>query len=168
MAELVRNQNAIRKAQDEVRKVNGKRWKLKRKWSSSTSICQIHIEQDTDIAPSTSMQHGGINGYSIRQKTRAFVNVWVIGKTQKSSVQIGSLGAWLTTRGTVSIHSSWCRTKGWSWDTVCRGMWNLYMQVFFILLTENCHWERRKKMQTWEKPPDLQHTRKLFWAVWHR
>lgn len=89
MAELARNQNVMRKAQDEVRKVIGKNGMVKESDLPQLQYVKFIVNETMRLHPPVpllipreTIQLCEINGYSIRPKTRVFVNVWAIGRDE--------------------------------------------------------------------------------------
>lgn len=89
MAELARNQIVMRKAQDEVRKVIGKKGKVEESDLPQLQYVKFVVNETLRLHPPLSllipretMQHCKINGYNVRPKTRVFVNAWAIGRDE--------------------------------------------------------------------------------------
>ncbi|EHA8588280.1 Cytochrome P450 71A1 [Cocos nucifera] len=91
MTELLMNQRALKRAQDEVRSVVGKRRVV-----SETDVPQLHYLNAVIkeifrmhppapvLVPRESMEQVTIDGYEIPAKTRIFVNAWAIGRDPES------------------------------------------------------------------------------------
>ncbi|XP_039139264.1 cytochrome P450 71A1-like [Dioscorea cayenensis subsp. rotundata] len=91
MAELMRNPETMKKAQDEVRKVIGMKGKVEEsdlqqlqylKWVLKESM-RLHPPAPLLVHRETT-QHFKINGYEIQPKTRVIVNAWAIGRETSS------------------------------------------------------------------------------------
>ncbi|KAH7662256.1 Cytochrome P450 E-class group I protein [Dioscorea alata] len=91
MAELMRNPEAMKKAQDEVRRVIGMKGKVEEsdlqqlqylKWVLKESM-RLHPPAPLLVHRETT-QRFKINGYEIQPKTRVIVNAWAIGRETSS------------------------------------------------------------------------------------
>ncbi|KAJ0983463.1 hypothetical protein J5N97_011718 [Dioscorea zingiberensis] len=91
MTELMRNQQAMKKAQDEVRKVIGRKGKVEESDLQQFQYLKWVVKETMRLHPPApllvdreTMQHFKINGYDIPPKTRVIINAWGIGREDSS------------------------------------------------------------------------------------
>ncbi|KAJ0983464.1 hypothetical protein J5N97_011719 [Dioscorea zingiberensis] len=91
MTELMRNQQAMKKAQDEVRKVIGRKGKVEESDLQQLQYLKWVVKETMRLHPPApllvdreTMQHFKINGYDIPPKTRVIINAWGIGREDSS------------------------------------------------------------------------------------
>ncbi|MQL93128.1 hypothetical protein Taro_025767 [Colocasia esculenta] len=87
MAELMRNPNAMSKAQDEVRGVVGNKGKVEDGDIARLSYLRCVVKETLRLHPVVpllvhreTMGHTNINGYDVPPKTQVLVNAWAIGR----------------------------------------------------------------------------------------
>ena len=91
MAELMRNPEAMRKAQDEVRRVIGMKGKVEENDLQQLQYLKWVVKESMRLHPPAPLllhrettKHFKINGYEIQPKTRLIVNAWAIGRETSS------------------------------------------------------------------------------------
>ncbi|KAJ0983437.1 hypothetical protein J5N97_011692 [Dioscorea zingiberensis] len=91
MTELMRNQQAMKKAQDEVRNVIGRKEKVEESDLQHLQYLKWVVKETMRLHPPApllvdreTMQHFKINGYDIPPKTRVIINAWGIGREDSS------------------------------------------------------------------------------------
>lgn len=91
MTELMRNQTTMKKVQEEVRTIVGKKPKIEMEDRQKMKYLHCTIKESLRLhppvpllVPRESMQDVEIEGYHIPSKTIVFVNVWAIQRDPKS------------------------------------------------------------------------------------
>ncbi|XP_042511736.1 cytochrome P450 71B10-like [Macadamia integrifolia] len=90
MAELVKNPKVMKKVQDEIRSIVGKKGKVDEADIDQLKFLKMVIKETLRLHPSLPLllpreviSHFTINGYDIYPKTRVLVNAWAIGRDPK-------------------------------------------------------------------------------------
>ena len=91
MTELARNTGVMRKAQDEVREVIGKKGQVEESDLLQLQYLKFVVNETLRLHPPLPLllprettQHCEINGYHVSPRTRVFVNVWAIGRDENA------------------------------------------------------------------------------------
>ncbi|KAJ9139580.1 hypothetical protein P3X46_030304 [Hevea brasiliensis] len=86
MAELMKNPRAMKKAQEEVRHVFGKKGKVDEAGFQELKYLKLVIKETLRLHPPAPMiqrqcrEKTQVNGYDINPKTKIFVHIWAIGR----------------------------------------------------------------------------------------
>ncbi|KDP36606.1 hypothetical protein JCGZ_08422 [Jatropha curcas] len=91
VAELVRNPQVMRKAQEEIRRLIGNKTKVSESDIHKLEYLKMVVKETlrlhppgTLLIPRETISQFSINGYEIHPKTRVEVNVWAIGRDPKA------------------------------------------------------------------------------------
>ncbi|KAF6137758.1 hypothetical protein GIB67_040466 [Kingdonia uniflora] len=87
MSELVRNQDAMRKAQEEIRLCIGNKGNVEESDLDQLNYLKMVLKETLRLhppgvlgIPRETIRHCKLNGYDIYPKTRVVVNIWAIGR----------------------------------------------------------------------------------------
>ncbi|CAI0439723.1 unnamed protein product [Linum tenue] len=90
MSELVRDERVMKKAQDEIRAVFGKRGEVEETGIHELNYLKMVIKESLRLhpplpllAPRESREQCELGGYGIPEKTKVIVNAWAIGRDPK-------------------------------------------------------------------------------------
>ncbi|KAJ0974867.1 hypothetical protein J5N97_016832 [Dioscorea zingiberensis] len=90
MSDLMRHPKVMKKAQDEVRGIVGKKGKVEESDLQQISYLKLIINETLRLhcivpllLPRESMEECEVNGYIIPEKTRVYINAWVIARDPK-------------------------------------------------------------------------------------